>query len=71
VIEMHVIWQWIHPVRILTALYVFLAILAFTIHFLLLSSDRYNWLANPPAKKSAEIHAPTLPVTGLQIYKIG
>jgi light-harvesting complex 1 alpha chain len=50
---MHVIWQWAHPMRVLTALYVFLAILAFTIHFILLSTDRYNWLANPPAKKAA------------------
>jgi light-harvesting complex 1 alpha chain len=39
--------------RVLTALYVFLAILAFTIHFILLSTDRYNWLASPPAKKAA------------------
>lgn len=68
---MHVIWQWIHPVRILTALYVFLAILAFTIHFLLLSTDRYNWLAGPATKKTSELHAPTQPVGDMSIHKIG
>lgn len=67
---MHVIWQWVHPMRILTALYVFLAILAFTIHFLLLSSDRYNWINNPPAKK-AEMNTPAQPVTGLPRIYIG
>ncbi len=66
---MHVIWQWIHPVRVLTVLYVFLAILAFTIHFLLLSTERYNWLANHPAKK-AEMGVPTQPVPGLAIRNI-
>lgn len=66
---MHVIWQWIHPVRILTALYVFLAILAFTIHFLLLSTERYNWLANHPTKK-AEMGVPTQPVLGLATHKV-
>ncbi|MGF1650006.1 MAG: light-harvesting antenna LH1, alpha subunit [Hyphomicrobiaceae bacterium] len=37
-------WQMVHPVRALTMLYIFLALLAFTIHFILLSTDRYNWL---------------------------
>ncbi len=68
---MHVIWQWIHPVRVLTALYVFLAILAFTIHFLLLSTERYNWLAGPAPKKTSEIHSPMQPIGDTQIYKIG
>jgi light-harvesting complex 1 alpha chain len=67
---MHVIWQWIHPVRILTALYVFLAILAFTIHFLLLSTERYNWLQNHPTKK-AEINLPAEPLKGLEAVRIG
>ena len=30
--------------RVLVGLHVVLALLAFTIHFLLLSTDRYNWL---------------------------
>lgn len=43
------VWQMIHPMRALTFLYIFLALLAFTIHFILLSTDRYNWLQAPGA----------------------
>ncbi|MEM7775257.1 MAG: light-harvesting antenna LH1, alpha subunit [Pseudomonadota bacterium] len=43
------IWQMIHPMRALTLMYIFLALLAFTIHFILLSTDRYNWLKDPGA----------------------
>ena len=38
------IWQTFNPQRILTALAVFLFTLAILIHFILLSTDRYNWL---------------------------
>jgi light-harvesting complex 1 alpha chain len=31
------------------ALGIFLGALAFIIHFILLSTERYNWLANPQA----------------------
>lgn len=65
---MHVVWQWVHPVRMLMALYVFLGILAFTIHFILLSTERYNWLQNQPAKR-AEINAPAQPVVVLPNVK--
>ncbi len=30
--------------RAIIGLHVFLAVLAFTIHFILLSTERYNWL---------------------------
>ncbi len=46
------IWQTFNPQRILTALAVFLFTLAILIHFILLSTDRYNWLdgaASAPA----------------------
>jgi len=46
------VWQMIHPMRALTLMYVFLALLAFTIHFILLSTDRYNWLQAPGATSS-------------------
>lgn len=41
--------------RILTALAVFLFTLAILIHFILLSTNRYNWLEapNPPAAAAA------------------
>jgi light-harvesting complex 1 alpha chain len=46
------IWQMIHPMRALTLMYIFLALLAFTIHFILLSTERYNWLKDPAAASS-------------------
>jgi len=47
------VWQMVHPMRALTLLYIFLALLAFTIHFILLSTDRYNWLSAPAASSSS------------------
>ena len=41
------IWQTFNPQRILSALAVFLFTLAILIHFILLSTDRYNWLNGP------------------------
>lgn len=40
-------WQTFDPRRILVALAVFLFTLAILIHFILLSTTRYNWLQNP------------------------
>jgi light-harvesting complex 1 alpha chain len=51
---MHRVWTMVNPLRFLIALYTFLGVLAFLIHFLLLSTDRYNWLEDG-AKKAAEI----------------
>lgn len=48
-------WQMIHPMRALTLLYIVLALLAFSIHFILLSTERYNWLANPTTSSSSQI----------------
>jgi len=50
------VWQMIHPMRALTLMYIFLALLAFTIHFILLSTEKYNWLADAsPATTSMVI----------------
>ena len=40
-------WMLFDPRRILTALFVFLFVLALLIHFILLSTDRFNWLEGP------------------------
>ncbi|MBD2841114.1 MULTISPECIES: light-harvesting antenna LH1, alpha subunit [Erythrobacter] len=40
------IWLHFDVRRVLVALHVGLAVLAFSIHFILLSTDRYNWLDN-------------------------
>jgi light-harvesting complex 1 alpha chain len=56
---MHRVWLWIHPIQFLTALYIFIGVLAFSIHFILLSTERYNWLGpRGPAAKKAEIIVP-------------
>jgi light-harvesting complex 1 alpha chain len=42
---MHRIWLIFDPRRTLTALFVFLGVLAFTIHFILLSTPEWNWIS--------------------------
>jgi light-harvesting complex 1 alpha chain len=46
------IWLLFDPRRALVALFTFLFVLALLIHFILLSTDRFNWL-NGPAKTAA------------------
>ncbi|MEL7489162.1 MAG: light-harvesting antenna LH1, alpha subunit [Pseudomonadota bacterium] len=38
------VWLMFDVRRAIIGLHVFLAVLAFTIHFILLSTERYNWL---------------------------
>lgn len=45
---MYKIWLIFDPRRVLVALGVFLFTLAILIHFILLSTDRYNWLDAKP-----------------------
>ncbi len=39
------VWQIFDPRRALIAMFAFLFVLAILIHFILLSTDRYNWLS--------------------------
>lgn len=41
------VWLLFDPRRTLVALFTFLFILAIVIHFILLSTDRFNWLEGP------------------------
>jgi len=41
------IWLLFEPRRVLVVLSVFLFVLALLIHFILLSTDRFNWLEGP------------------------
>lgn len=41
------IWQTLNPQRALVGLFIFLFVLALLIHFILLSTDRFNWLDGP------------------------
>ena len=43
------IWLLFDPRRTLIALFTFLFALALVIHFILLSTDRFNWLEGPRA----------------------
>lgn len=40
-------WLLFDPRRALVALFTFLFVLAIVIHFILLSTDRFNWLEGP------------------------
>ena len=51
---MHKVWLLFDPRRTLVALFTFLFILALLIHFILLSTDRFNWLDGPRHTKAAE-----------------
>jgi len=47
---MYRIWLLFDPRRALVALSAFLFVLALIIHFILLSTDRFNWLEGKPSK---------------------
>lgn len=46
-------WQTFDPQRVLAALGIFLFVLALLIHFILLSTNRFNWLEGPRAAAPA------------------
>lgn len=48
------IWLLFDPRRALIGLFTFLLVLALLIHFILLSTARFNWLANPAAEGGAQ-----------------
>ena len=48
---MYRIWLLFDPRRALMALFTFLGVLALLIHFILLSTDRFNWLEGPRANR--------------------
>ncbi len=48
------IWLLFDPRRTLVALFTFLFVLAVVIHFILLSTDRFNWLEGPRNVSSAD-----------------
>jgi light-harvesting complex 1 alpha chain len=54
-------WMIFDPRRTLVALAIFLFVLALLIHFILLSTDRFNWLDGP--KKAPVAAAVSAPVT--------
>jgi light-harvesting complex 1 alpha chain len=43
------LWLLFDPRRVLIGLFTFLFVLALLIHFILLSTDRFNWIEGPGA----------------------
>lgn len=58
---MHKVWLLFDPRRTLVALFTFLFILALLIHFILLSTDRFNWLEGSKTGKAASNISLVLP----------
>ena len=52
---MYKLWLLFDPRRVLVALGAFLLTLALLIHFILLSTDRFNWLEGPRSQKTGQI----------------
>ncbi len=49
------LWLIFDPRRTLVALAIFLFVLALLIHFILLSTDRFNWIEGPGAGTTAAV----------------
>ena len=52
------VWTLFDPRRTLIALFTFLFVLALVIHFILLSTDRFNWLEGPHKSAAASQNSP-------------
>lgn len=52
---MHRIWMIFNPQRTLIALFTFLFVLALLIHFMLLSTSRFNWLGGGNPMTTSEM----------------
>lgn len=55
------LWLLFDPRRTLIALATFLFALAILIHFILLSTNRFNWIEGPRAAKAASMEIPATP----------
>jgi len=52
------LWQLFDPRRALVALFTFLFVLALVIHFILLSTNRFNWIEGPSGASAVTEIAP-------------
>jgi light-harvesting complex 1 alpha chain len=62
---MYRVWLIFDPRRTLIALFAFLFVLALLIHFILLSTARYNWLEGAAPVTPAAQMAPLPPAQGV------
>jgi light-harvesting complex 1 alpha chain len=51
------IWLLFDPRRVLVALFAFLVVLGLLIHFILLSTTRYNWIDTPAPAAASQTSA--------------
>jgi light-harvesting complex 1 alpha chain len=58
---MYKIWMIFDPRRMLVALFAFLFVLALLIHFILLSTERFNWLEGGAVAQSQAAQIAPLP----------
>ncbi|MGD8958002.1 MAG: light-harvesting antenna LH1, alpha subunit [Chromatiaceae bacterium] len=58
---MYKIWRIFDPRRVLIANAAFLFVLALLIHFILLSTDKFNWLDGPSVRAGAAAQMAPLP----------
>lgn len=58
------VWLLFDPRRTLIALFTFLFTLALVIHFILLSTDRFNWLEGPRTGVSMSAPVSPMPASG-------
>lgn len=58
---MYKIWLLFDPRRVLVANFVFLFTLALLIHFILLSTDKYNWIEGTAAEATAMTQMSAMP----------
>lgn len=60
------IWQIFDPRRTLVAIFAFLFVLALLIHFILLSTERFNWLEEGGAGSMASVEqVDTIPTSAI------
>ena len=59
------VWKLFDPRRALVALFGFLFVLALVIHFILLSTERFNWLEGAPIASMSSEQGVSLPASRL------
>jgi len=56
------VWLLFDPRRALIALFTFLFVLALVIHFILLSTNRFNWLEGPRPATTGSLQTIEMPI---------
>jgi light-harvesting complex 1 alpha chain len=65
------VWLVFDPRRTLVALFAFLFVLALLIHFICLSTERFNWIGGAPAVKVKAAELISAPTPTLDLARFG